>query len=69
MERGMKMSQPGGEGSLEPGPARKKPYEKPVLRQVPLRPEEAVLGNCKIAGSIGPAASSCSTYVCSSLGS
>lgn len=32
----------------------KKRYLKPELRQVPLRPEEAVLGNCKVAGTSGP---------------
>jgi hypothetical protein len=48
----------------------KKPYEKPVLHQVTLRPEEAVLGSCKTAGSSGPISSSCSMPVaCSSLGS
>ena len=30
-------------------PRRKKPYEKPTLSEVALRPEEAVLGNCKSA--------------------
>jgi len=37
----------------------KKPYAKPELRQVPLRPEEAVLGNCKMSGLSGPASSDC----------
>lgn len=32
----------------------KKPYAKPVLKQVALRPEEAVLGNCKTSGVTGP---------------
>jgi hypothetical protein len=32
----------------------KKPYARPVLKQVALRPEEAVLGNCKTAGISGP---------------
>ena len=50
-------------------PAARKPYRKPRVERIPLRPEEAVLGNCKIAGSSGPAASSCSSFVCSSLGS
>ena len=36
------------------GPERK-PYEKPTLSQVALRPEEAVLGNCKTMGVGGPA--------------
>jgi hypothetical protein len=32
----------------------KKPYARPLLKQVNLRPEEAVLGNCKAAGLSGP---------------
>jgi len=33
----------------------KKPYSKPEVKQVPLRPEEAVLGGCKIlGGGTGP---------------
>ena len=38
----------------------KRVYEKPVLTQVELRPEEAVLGACKAGGSAGgPASSGC----------
>jgi hypothetical protein len=34
----------------------KKSYTKPVIREVPLRPEEAVLGVCKTStGAIQPA--------------
>jgi hypothetical protein len=32
----------------------KRPYSKPELVQVPLRPEEAVLGNCKSSSAAGP---------------
>lgn len=32
----------------------KKTYNKPRLRQVDLRPEEAVLGGCKVTGTSGP---------------
>lgn len=32
-----------------------KPYEKPALLRVSLRPEEAVLGHCKISSASGPA--------------
>jgi hypothetical protein len=32
-----------------------KPYEKPLVLRVSLRPEEAVLGHCKITSSGGPA--------------
>lgn len=31
----------------------KRPYLKPELVQVPLRPDEAVLKNCKTAGGVG----------------
>lgn len=55
-----------------PKPPVKKNYVKPELRQVLLRPEEAVLGNCKTAGVSGPgSAGTCTpdTIACSSLGS
>lgn len=48
---------------------RRKPYEAPQIVRVSLRPEEAVLGNCKFMGSAGPASSSCSALICKSLGS
>jgi hypothetical protein len=41
-------------GAPKRGKRRKKPYSKPEIRLVPLRPEEAVLGACKSAGIIGP---------------
>jgi hypothetical protein len=46
----------------DPKPGRK-PYEKPKLSQVALRPEEAVLGNCKSMSVAGPVemAGGCST--------
>ncbi len=48
----------------------KKPYEKPRLTEVALRPEEAVLGNCKTAGISGPAQSDCTLFTgCASVGS
>jgi hypothetical protein len=47
----------------------KKRYQKPELKQVALRPEEAVLGNCKVTGSSGPATSNCTTFVCNTVGS
>jgi hypothetical protein len=37
----------------------RKPYEKPTLSEVALRPEEAVLGNCKTMGVAGPAEGDC----------
>ena len=33
----------------------RKPYEAPQLTTISLRPEEAVLGHCKISGGSGPA--------------
>lgn len=47
----------------------KKQYTKPVLKKVNLRPEEAVLGNCKTAGTAGPVSGSCTMTSCSSIGS
>jgi hypothetical protein len=49
----------------------KKPYVKPELRQVPLRPEEAVLGNCKMSGlGPGPGDANCQPVVpCVTIGS
>jgi hypothetical protein len=39
----------------------RRPYRKPALTQVELRPEEAVLGACKSATAPGPAQASCTT--------
>jgi hypothetical protein len=39
----------------------KKPYSKPEVKQVELRPEEAVLGACKVSGHSGPGSSDCHT--------
>ena len=49
----------------------KRAYSKPELVQIPLRPEEAVLGNCKTTGATGPGAPSNCTAAgpCFSLGS
>jgi hypothetical protein len=51
--------------------ARKETYEPPQLVTIDLRPEEAVLSNCKIAGGAGPIAPSCSILIlpCSAIGS
>jgi hypothetical protein len=40
-------------------PGRKRPYERPVLKKVELRPEEAVLGSCKTSGTTGPGTGDC----------
>lgn len=44
----------------------KKPYFKPKLQKVILRPEEAVLGGCKKATvSVGPAQATCNlSFTC-----
>jgi len=47
----------------------RKPYVKPAAQHVPLRPEEAVLGNCKLASTAGPATANCGTTTCYSTGS
>jgi hypothetical protein len=49
---------------------RKKVYEPPKLRRVELRPEEAVLGNCKVSGVSGPGNAGTCTLVtsCSTVG-
>ena len=45
-------------------------YQPPKVMRVSLRPEEAVLGHCKVAGSAGPVSSSCRSVVtCRSIGS
>ena len=41
----------------------KKPYLKPEVKQVQLRPEEAVLGGCKVALVSGPTQASCTVPV------
>ena len=47
----------------------KKTYEPPRLVAINLRPEEAVLGHCKIMGSGGPVSSSCAATNCMTIGS
>jgi len=49
---------------------RKAPYKAPEVVRVSLRPEEAVLGHCKVSGSAGPAGAGCHSVVnCRSMGS
>ena len=48
---------------------KRKPYEAPKIVRVSLRPDEAVLGHCKIPGSAGPGNSSCGALFCRTLGS
>jgi hypothetical protein len=40
-------------------PDEKKPYAKPQVQEVPLRPDEAVLGGCKTDSTSGPAQHRC----------
>jgi hypothetical protein len=47
----------------------KRPYNKPELKQVPLRPEEAVLANCKTSGGGGPNMTCDIPSACSIVGS
>jgi hypothetical protein len=52
--------------------AEKGPYEAPKVIRVSLRPEEAVLGHCKVTGAMGPvSASGCkgALGVCRTFGS
>jgi hypothetical protein len=37
----------------------KRSYAKPAMKRVHLKPEEAVLGGCKITGQFGPTAVNC----------
>jgi hypothetical protein len=55
----------------EPAPDPRKPYRKPEVTQVVLRPDEAVLGSCKTnATKSGPAQPRCwFPSSCSSIGS
>lgn len=48
----------------------KQPYESPQLVTINLRPEEAVLGHCKISGGGGgPNPPTCAALFCMSIGS
>lgn len=49
--------------------AKRKPYERPELTKVSLRPEEAVLGACKISGGRGAIGNDCNATQCRTLGS
>ena len=51
-------------------PSSKAAYQAPHVVRVSLRPEEAVLGHCKVSGSAGPASASCRSVIfCRSQGS
>jgi len=49
---------------------KRKPYEPPKLVAISLRPEEAVLGNCKTSASAGPSMATCNNVgMCITIGS
>ena len=48
---------------------KKRPYVKPEIKQVALRPEEAVLGACKGTGGNGPQSGCRRPAPCSTQGS
>jgi hypothetical protein len=43
----------------QPPSSRRKPYEKPTVSEIALRPDEAVLGSCKTALVAGPVEANC----------
>jgi hypothetical protein len=48
----------------------KKRYEPPKLVTISLRPEEAVLGHCKVSGTAGAIGGSCTALgPCTTIGS
>jgi hypothetical protein len=47
----------------------RKAYSKPQLKKVDLKPEEAVLGNCKSGAGAGPSPTCNNLGGCMSLGS
>jgi len=53
----------------KPEKAGKLTYQPPQVVRVSLRPEEAVLGHCKVAGHTGPISGSCRTSFCKTFGS
>lgn len=48
----------------------KKHYDAPMVTRISLRPEEAVLGNCKSLSSSGPVGGACTSVgPCRTIGS
>ena len=47
----------------------KKRYERPQVTTISLRPEEAVLGHCKVLGQSGGNSLSICGFVCANAGS
>jgi hypothetical protein len=52
-------------------PEKKEAYVKPQVKQILLKPEEAILGACKTSAIAGPAQAKCNTggIHCSLIGS
>lgn len=46
---------------------KRKPYTKPMVEGVYLLPDEAVLADCKAAGSSGPSGGTCGIDQCVSV--
>ena len=63
------MSQMDHADDNSPDNKERKPYEAPKIVRVSLRPDEAVLGHCKIPGVAGPGNSSCVALFCRTAGS
>ena len=58
--------------SKKTAPGEKDSYQAPSVIRVSLRPEEAVLGHCKVNGSAGPVGGGCRTagpITCKTIGS
>ena len=54
----------------KPESSTKAPYQTPEVVRVSLRPEEAVLGHCKVTGVAGPVSAGCrGVRRCSTQGS
>jgi hypothetical protein len=53
------------QGAAQP----RKPYKKPEVKQVRLKPEEAVLGGCKVGTFGGPVMTCFNVTACSVLAS
>jgi hypothetical protein len=48
-----------GDSTTDNDVKEKKPYDKPRIQEVPLRPDEAVLGGCKTASVSGSGQARC----------
>ncbi len=47
----------------------RRPYKKPEIRRVTLKPEESLVAGCKTLAGSSPAASPCNVNTCATLGS